>query len=223
MTLKISVMEDMNKYLRELRKDFSGEQLDESQVAKEPFLQFDHWFREAIKSAVNEPNAMTLSTIGENGRPSSRVVLLREYDQRGFAFFTNYESKKSKELLRNPFACLNFFWPELERQIRIEGMVSVHTKEASDNYFNSRPRSSRIGAWSSPQSSELANRTQLENLVTDFDKKYPTEDVPRPEFWGGFLLKPDYFEFWQGRPSRLHDRVYYREENHSWKIGRLAP
>ncbi|MFN5182455.1 MAG: pyridoxamine 5'-phosphate oxidase [Bacteroidota bacterium] len=216
-------MEDINKYLKELRKDFSKEQLDENQVAKEPFIQFDHWFREAIKAGVNEPNAMTLSSIGANGRPSSRVVLLREYDQRGFAFFTNYQSKKAKELLSQPFACLNFFWPELERQIRIEGKVMMHTKEASDNYFNSRPRSSRIGAWSSPQSSELANRNELENLVTEFDKKYPTEDVPRPEFWGGFLLEPDYFEFWQGRPNRLHDRIFYSLTNDNWKTGRLAP
>ena len=216
-------MEDINKYLRELRNDFSGEPLDENQAAREPFLQFDLWFKEAIKSGVNEPNAMTLSTIGENGRPSSRIVLLREYDQRGFAFFTNYQSKKAKELFQNPFACLNFFWPELERQVRIEGKVSMHSKEASDNYFNSRPRSSRIGAWSSPQSSELADRAALENLVTTFDKKYPTEHVPRPEFWGGFLLQADYFEFWQGRPSRLHDRIYYRHEQTDWKVGRLAP
>ena len=216
-------MEDINKYLRELRNDFSDEPLDESNVASEPFLQFDHWFREAVKSGALEPNAMTLSTVNENGRPSSRVVLLREYNQNGFAFFTNYESKKAKELLSRPYACLNFFWPELERQVRVEGKVAMHSKEASDNYFNSRPRSSRIGAWSSPQSTQLKNRKELENLVTEFDKKYPTEDVPRPEYWGGFILDPDYFEFWQGRPSRLHDRIFYSGKSGSWKVGRLAP
>jgi pyridoxamine 5'-phosphate oxidase len=216
-------MEDFSKYIKELRKDFSGEALEEKAVNPNPVLQFDFWFKEVVKAEATEPNAMTLSTV-HDGRPSARIVLLREFGEQGFAFFTNYNSRKGKELFENPFACLTFFWPELERQVRIEGKVQVHSKEASDNYFNSRPRSSRIGAWSSPQSSVIKNREELENLVTDFDKKYPTEQVPRPEFWGGFILKPDYFEFWQGRPSRLHDRICYSKvENENWKIERLAP
>jgi pyridoxamine 5'-phosphate oxidase len=149
--------------------------------------------------------------------------LLREYGANGFAFFTNYNSRKSKDLKENSFAAMTFFWPELERQIRIEGKVERHSDQASDNYFNSRPRTSRIGAWSSPQSDEIADRNSLEKLVTEFDHKYPTEEVPRPEFWGGFILKPDYFEFWQGRQSRLHDRIVYKKEVNGWKIVRLAP
>lgn len=216
-------MEDFNKFIKELRKDFSGAPLNEADVAKLPFEQFDKWFKEAVETKANEPNACVLSTVGEAGRPSARVVLLREYGKDGFALFTNYNSRKGKELHKNPYACLTFFWPELERQIRIEGKVTVHSAEASDNYFNSRPRTSRIGAWSSPQSEEISGREALENLVTDFDKKYPTEEVPRPLHWGGYLLHADYFEFWQGRPSRLHDRIVYKLENNNWKIARLAP
>ncbi|MBC7863229.1 MAG: pyridoxamine 5'-phosphate oxidase [Bacteroidia bacterium] len=217
-------MEDINKYIKELRKDFSGEPLDERDVDKNPANQFDLWFKEAVKANANEPNAMVLSTVNEEHKPSARIVLLREYGIDGFAFFTNFQSRKGMEIEKNPYGCLTFFWPELERQIRIEGKIIQHTKEASDTYFNSRPRTSRIGAWSSPQSKKIKDRTELENLVTDFDKKYPTENVPRPEFWGGYLLKPDYFEFWQGRPSRLHDRLLYSlQENNEWRIERLAP
>jgi pyridoxamine 5'-phosphate oxidase len=215
-------MEDFSKYIKELRKDFSGELLDENAVAKNPVTQFDLWFKEAVKANANEPNAMVVST-AHNNKPSARIVLLREYGDNGFAFFTNYQSRKGKDLSENPNACLTFFWPELERQVRIEGKTIVNTKEASDNYFNSRPRNSRIGAWSSPQSKVIKNREELEKLVTDFDKKYPDENVPRPEHWGGYLVKPEYFEFWQGRPSRLHDRICYTLENGKWKIERLAP
>ncbi|MFL5753296.1 MAG: pyridoxamine 5'-phosphate oxidase [Bacteroidia bacterium] len=215
-------MEDFSKYIKELRKDFSGELLDEHEVSENPVIQFELWFKEAIKANANEPNAMVLSTASHN-KPSARVVLLREYGDKGFSFFTNYNSRKGKDLSENPFACLTFFWPELERQIRIEGIAEVNTKEASDNYFNSRPRNSRIGAWSSPQSKVIRNREELEKLVSDFNKKYPGENVPRPEHWGGYILKPTYFEFWQGRPSRLHDRICYTLENGKWKIERLAP
>jgi pyridoxamine 5'-phosphate oxidase len=216
-------MEDINKFVRELRKDFSGEPLDENQVNPNPLFQFEHWFKEAVKAEVNEPNAMVLSTVDEKNKPSARVVLLREFTEVGMAFFTNYTSRKAESLAKNPQACLTFFWPELERQIRIEGVVTMHSSEASDNYFHSRPRQSRIGAWSSPQSKKIADRNELENLVTSFDKKYTEEIVPRPDFWGGYLLKPDYYEFWQGRPSRLHDRIIYEKKEGSWEISRLAP
>lgn len=215
-------MEDFSKYIKELRKDFSGELLDENAVNKNPSQQFDLWFQEAVKANAHEPNAMVLSTVHE-GRPSARVVLLREFGDEGFSFFTNYTSRKGQELSENPYACLTFFWPELERQVRIEGKVQLKSKEASDAYFNSRPRNSRIGAWSSPQSKVIKNRDELENLVSDFDKKYPTENVPRPDHWGGYVLVADYFEFWQGRPSRLHDRIRYTKGESSWKIERLAP
>jgi pyridoxamine 5'-phosphate oxidase len=216
-------MEDINKYIREMRKDFCGAPLNENDVDPNPAKQFESWFKQAVLAEANEPNAMVLSTADKHGRPSGRIVLLREYGNNGFAFFTNFKSRKGKEIEENPFGALTFFWPELERQVRIEGKIILHSAEASDEYFKSRPRTSRIGAWSSPQSKEIKDRKELENLVTDFDKKYPTEDVPRPEHWGGYLLLPDYFEFWQGRPSRLHDRIYYMKENENWKIGRLAP
>ncbi len=216
-------MEDINKYIRTLRRDFSGEPLDKKNVAKEPHLQFEAWFIEAVKAEVHEPNAFLLSTVSETNRPSARVMLLRDYSAQGFSFFTNYKSKKSKEIFVNPYVCFTFFWPELARQVRIEGKLEKLDEKESESYFNSRPRLSRIGAWSSPQSQEIEDRQTLENIVAEFDKKYPTEDVPRPDFWGGYLLKPDYFEFWQGRESRLHDRVYYKLVNGAWKIGRLAP
>ncbi len=217
-------MEDLNKYIRDLRHDFSQMQLNEEDMSHDPSLQFEKWFAQAVKSAVNEPNACVLSTATKEGKPSGRVVLFREFKDNQFGLFTNYNSRKGKELQENPFACLTFFWPELERQIRIEGLVEKSTQEASDKYFYSRPRTSRIGAWSSPQSNILKNREELEHLVTGFDKRYPDEDVPRPEFWGGYLLKVNYYEFWQGRPSRLHDRISYTlQEEGTWKIERLAP
>jgi pyridoxamine 5'-phosphate oxidase len=217
-------MEDINKYIRDLRKDFSGEPLEEKSVFGNPVKQFEHWFKEAVSAKVNEPNAMVISTVSNNNKPSARVVLLREFSENGFAFFTNYTSKKAEEIQQNPNACLTFFWPELERQVRIEGKVQRHNNTASDNYFHSRPKSSRVGAWSSPQSKKISGRKELEDLVTEFDKKYQEEFVPRPDFWGGYLLLPDYFEFWQGRPSRLHDRIVFeRKENNNWELYRLAP
>lgn len=216
-------MEDINKYIKELRKDFTGEPLNEIDVKKNPIEQFDQWFKAAVKANANEPNATVFGTVDENGKPSGRVVLLREYSSKGFAIFTNYNSRKAKNIEKNELACFTFFWPELERQIRIEGKIIIQSKEASDSYFKSRPRNSRIGAWSSPQSAELKNREELEISVEEFNKKYPNEEVPRPEFWGGYLLVPDYFEFWQGRENRLHDRIYYSKNNEQWQIGRLAP
>lgn len=217
-------MEDFDKYILTLRRDFSGEPLDENQVPEDPHAFFEFWFKEAVKANVNEPNAMTLSTVNSQGRPTARVVLLREYGAGGYGFYTNYRSRKAKELEENPVACLTFFWPELARQVRIEGKVVRQSNEANDSYFNSRPRPSKVGAWSSPQSQIILNREVLDNLVMENDKKFPGENVPRPDFWGGFLIKPDYMEFWQGRESRLHDRIFYGlSGDGKWKHGRLAP
>ncbi len=217
-------MSDLSKYILEIRRDFSQMELNEGQVHSDPSRQFEQWFQQAVDANVNEPNACVLSTASREGRPSARVVLCREFKENKFGLFTNYNSRKGKELTENPFACLTFFWPELERQVRIEGRVEKHGKEASDRYFYSRPRNSRIAAWSSPQSEALKNRHQLEQLVTDYDKRYPHEDVPRPDFWGGYVLMASYYEFWQGRPSRLHDRLCYELiDGNKWELKRLAP
>lgn len=221
---KIKGMEQSDKSIYNLRHDFSMASLDEKEVDPLPSGQFEKWILQALEARISEAQAMVLSTVNEAGKPSARVVYLREYGNGNFAFFTNYHSRKAEELLHNPNACLTFFWPGLERQIRIEGVVEKHTKEASDAYFYARPHSSKIGAWSSPQSKVLKDRTELENLVTEFDKQYTTHDVPRPEFWGGYVLKANYYEFWQGRASRLHDRIAYTlQNNNTWKIERLAP
>lgn len=217
-------MKESNKSIYNLRHDFEKATLNESDVDKNPSLQFEKWMHQALEAKVNEALAMTLSTANKQGKPSGRVLYLREYSDNNFAFFTNYKSRKAEDLQENPFACLTFFWHELERQVRIEGTVEFHSKEASDKYFYSRPHYSKIGAWSSPQSKVIKNRKELEDLVTDFDKRYQTEDVPRPEYWGGYVLKANYYEFWQGRKSRLHDRIAYTlQADNTWKIERLAP
>lgn len=217
-------MEQSHKSIYDLRHDFSMASLNENDVNPMPDLQFTTWMKQVLDAEVREPHAMVLSTVSSNGQPSGRILYLREYGNNNFAFFTNYNSRKGEELLHNKHACMTFFWPELERQLRIEGVVEKHSKEASDKYFYSRPHYSKIGAWSSPQSKPLKNRDELEHLVTEFDKRYQTEDVPRPEFWGGYLLKANYYEFWQGRANRLHDRISYTlQDNNNWKIERLAP
>lgn len=216
-------MQELDKHIQQLRREFCAASLNESEIESLPWKQMEKWLGDAVKSKANEPNACVLSTCGKNGRPSGRVVLLRDFSENRYGLFTNYNSRKGKELEENHFASLTFFWPELERQVRIEGRVEKHSAEASDKYFYSRPRNSRIGAWSSPQSSPLKDRNELEHLVTEFDKKYPTEDVPRPAFWGGYILIADYYEFWQGRPSRLHDRITYTLKNNNWHIQRIAP
>ena len=217
-------MKDLDKQIKDIRKEFQQGLLDESEVNPDPHVQFGIWLKQAIDAKVNEPNAMCLSTVNHENKPSSRIVLLREFSENGYAFFTNYKSRKGNEIKSNPNASLLFFWPELERQLRVEGFIEIHSPEASDRYFASRPRNSRIGAWSSPQSTVIEGRVELENLVTEFDRKYPSENVPRPEFWGGYLLRPNYYEFWQGRESRLHDRIIYKQDlNKNWEIKRLAP
>ncbi|CAN5902469.1 pyridoxamine 5'-phosphate oxidase [soil metagenome] len=216
-------MENLLEYLHKLRHDFSKMSLDESMVDADPVKQFDAWFRAAVEGKVNEPNAMVLSTVDENSRPSSRVLFVRNYDEKGFVFYTNYRSRKAKSIEKNTNGALLFFWPELERQVRIEGKLLKQTAEESDRYFNSRPRGSQLGAWTSPQSEIIADRKVLEDELAEIEKKFGGKDIPRPEWWGGYLLVPDRIEFWQGRPSRLHDRICYVKENDHWKIVRLAP
>lgn len=217
-------MSDHNHAIKHLRKDYTLHQLDEKEVAASPFQQFEKWMQEAIKAEVHEPNAMHLASMQANGRPAGRVVLLRGLDAQGFSFFTNYESDKGRQLQQSGFAALTFFWPELERQIRIEGHVEKLTEKENDDYFYSRPRGNRLGAWASPQSKVIPNRAELERLAQLLESKYPESvHIPRPEHWGGFRVIADKIEFWQGRASRLHDRIRYRLENGNWVIERVAP
>jgi pyridoxamine 5'-phosphate oxidase len=211
------------KHIAELRTEYARESLNDGDVARDPVVQFSRWFQEALNSGFTEPNAMTLATAGASGRPSARIVLLKDYDERGFTFFTNYESRKGEELAINPHAALLFHWVELERQVRIEGRVERVAAAESDEYYRSRPLGSRLGAWASPQSRVLARREELEARLVEIGSRYG-EDPPRPPHWGGYRLVPDLLEFWQGRPSRLHDRVRYaREASGPWRIERLAP
>jgi len=214
---------DKNK-VQNLREDYQAKSLSVEEVAAHPAQQFDRWFLEAMKSEVREPNAMTLATCTKAGRPSARTVLLKAYDEKGFVFYTNYNSKKGKELEENPFAAMVFCWLDLERQIRIEGKIEKISPEASNQYFQSRPKGSQIGAWASPQSDVISDRGLLEKNVKNLEVKYKDADaLPRPEHWGGYRLVPDVVEFWQGRSSRLHDRICYRLDGEQWTLERLAP
>ena len=208
--------------LADLRRDYKLASLDEADVATTPLAQFDKWFKEALGSQLPEPNAMTLATCDSQARPSARIVLIKAYDERGFMFFTNYESHKAQDLSANNRAALLFFWPELERQIRIQGRVEKVSAAVSEDYYKSRPLASRIGAWASPQSQVLPSRTALEARVSAFEAEYG-ENPPRPAHWGGYRVVPQVVEFWQGRRDRLHDRIQYRLNNGEWKIERLAP
>jgi pyridoxamine 5'-phosphate oxidase len=207
------------------RKEYEQGSLDEATVDPDPIRQFAAWYDDAVAAGVPEPEAMTLSTASPAGRPSARIVLLRGFDTRGFCFFTNYESRKGRELAANAWAALTFHWAPLERQIRIEGRVERTSGPESDEYFRSRPSGSRIGAWSSPQSAVVTGRTALESLFDRFRAEHPDDAaIPRPPHWGGFRLVPDRIEFWQGRPSRLHDRLLFRRDSGSpWILERLAP
>lgn len=209
--------------IAKLRKEYSLKSLNESAVNSDPFKQFEFWLNESIEAHVPEPNAMTLATSTFEGKPSARMVLLKQVDDQGFAFFTNYESRKAKNLLQNPYAALVFYWTELERQVRIEGRVSKTLPQVSNRYFRARPEGSKIGAWASPQSSVIPGRKYLERLKSDFEEEFKSKTIVRPENWGGYILKPTLFEFWQGRPDRLHDRIQYSYINEKWIIERLAP
>ena len=210
--------------IADIRKDYSLKTLNEDEVADSPFLQFADWWQQAIESEIDEVNAMTLATASLEAVPSARIVLLKGYDEKGFVFYTNYESAKGRELAENPKASLLFFWKELERQIRITGIVEKVSAAESDEYFLSRPTGSQIGAWASPQSHVIENRSWLEKQVKMLEEKFSTEAVTRPSHWGGYRVKPVIIEFWQGRSSRLHDRLQYSlQENGNWKIERLAP
>lgn len=207
-----------------IRKEYIWGGLAESDVDADPLRQFEVWFRQALTANVPEPNAMTLATATPDGQPSARVVLLKAFDAAGFTFFTNYDSRKGRELAANAHAALLFFWPELQRQVRIEGTVERVTEVESDAYFRSRPLGSRLGAWASPQSEVIASREVLEERVRELMQRYPDGEVPRPPHWGGFRVRPLTIEFWQGRPDRLHDRLrYQRVQVAGWRLERLSP
>ncbi|MES2427653.1 MAG: pyridoxamine 5'-phosphate oxidase [Bacteroidota bacterium] len=215
----------MNKEeLQNLRQDYSAATLSENSINVNPIKQFDIWFKEALAAEIHEPNAMTLATATTDGRPSARIVLLKDFDMNGFAFYTNYLSRKGKELTKNPNGALLFFWGELERQVRIEGTIEKLSKEDSEKYFHTRPKGSQLGALASPQSQEIPNREILESKINQLEAEYGDKDIPKPSFWGGYILKPRLIEFWQGRSNRLHDRILFKKtDNKNWKKVRLAP
>lgn len=213
----------MNERLRSIRTSYDRGELIESAVDPDPIAQFQRWLADALRIDAHEPNAMTLATVDSAGGPNARVVLLRGVDARGFVFFTNYESCKGRELAALPRAALVFWWPELERQVRIRGDVSRVSAEESDAYFATRPRGHKLGAWVSAQSAGIANRAVLEARLAELEREYPDEVVPRPPHWGGYRVSPDEIEFWQGRTNRLHDRLIYRRTAGAWRMERLAP
>lgn len=214
----------MDKTISDLRKDYTLQDLSESEIDPNPFIQFKIWFDQALAAQLPEPNAMTIATATPDGSPSARMVLLKDFDERGFVFFTNYNSRKGQELAANPRASLVFWWAELERQVRILGTVEKISSAESDGYFEMRPANSRLGAWASNQSEVIASREFLEQRLQEWKSQYANQEVPRPPHWGGLRVIPTEIEFWQGRSSRLHDRLLYtRLDDGGWKIERLSP
>lgn len=210
--------------INELRKEYKFKSLNINDLNPNPFFQFSTWFREAQEAKVLEPNAMALATASLKGRPSCRMVLLKEVDSEGFLFFTNYDSRKGKDLSHNPFGCITFYWKELERQVIIDGKIEKLDRQASENYFASRPRGSQLGTWASHQDQIVHSREELEKNYRHFEEMYRGKQVPIPPYWGGYRLVPERFEFWQGRIHRLHDRLcYLRTSDNQWEIDRLAP
>ncbi len=215
----------MNIPISQLRREYTRGELTEDKVSKNPLEQFRIWFQEAVEAeGILEPNAMTLATVTGEGKPRARTVLLKELDERGFTFFTNYESRKGLEMEKNPWVSLVFWWAPLERQVCIEGRIEKLTPQESDEYFQTRPRGSQLGAWASRQSEVVPNRQFLENRLAEVTKQYEGKEVPRPPYWGGYRVIPYRIEFWQGREDRLHDRLeYYLDENQQWQMVRLSP
>lgn len=215
-------MKHLNEYLQVTRIQYDKGILAENHLHENPLKQFEIWMQEAIAAGVAEPNAMDLSTVSE-GRPSSRIVLLKGVDEKGFVFYTNYDSRKGKEMADSPFVCLNFFWTLQARQVRVEGRIEKVSPEESDGYFKTRPRDSQIGAWASAQSSVIKSREVLEENIKNLEKEYEGKDIPRPPHWGGYVVIPEHVEFWQGRPNRLHDRFLYEDTPTGWMVFRLSP
>ena len=222
-SLILTSYEDLQNYLNSIRRDFADKALTEEAVNKNPFNQFETWFEEAVNSQILDPYAMSVSTVSANGQPSIRIVYLRFISEEGLVFYTNYDSQKGNDIKDNNKVAINFFWGELERQIRVEGDVTIVSEDISNDYFSKRPRESQIGAWASDQSTVIKNREELEKRVEYFTEKYKDQEIPRPPHWGGYIVKPQTFEFWQGRPSRLHDRLIYTRDNDNWVVSRVAP
>ena len=214
----------MSKNLADYRKNYDKGVLLEEYISSNPFVQFQVWFEEMEnQNSSSEVNAMNVSSIGLDGFPKNRIVLLKEFAEDGFVFYTNYGSDKAQSLLNNPNTCLSFFWPELERQVIIKGIAEKDSEDKAIEYFNSRPRESQLGAWASHQSSEISSREVLDKTLRELKLEFQGKPVPKPDFWGGFIIKPISFEFWQGRPNRLHDRILYTQDRNNWTFKRLAP
>lgn len=214
----------MKSKLHDYRRLYQKHELLEEEIPQDPFDLFQVWIREIeTNKEVDEVNTMNLSTIGLDGFPKTRVVLLKEYDREGFVFFTNYESEKGKSIEKSPKVCLSFFWPASERQVMIKGIAQKTSEEESEAYFQSRPRGSQLGAWASQQSSEIPSRAYLQEKLNSLEQEFSGKEIPKPVYWGGYKVIPSEFEFWQGRPNRLHDRIYFSKEGSEWKMNRLAP